>query len=216
MLNRHKWHLTSHGYVGRTDPGGDRIYLHREVNRTPSGMQTDHIDGNRLRNTRENLRSGNDSQNGANQRKRSNTTSSRFKGVCFIASRGKRDTNRWVAYVTLNQKRHHLGHFVSEMDAALAYNIKAKELFGEFAKLNDLPLDFLRERAEPKKFQFRASKYKGVSYNKSLKYWTARIVRDGTLAHHSYHKTEELAAQAYQSALTTVGENHATASAVAL
>lgn len=197
MLNRFKWHLSSHGYVCRSDASGSRIYMHREVNRTPAGMQTDHKDGNRLCNTRDNLRTGTDSQNGANQRKRSNRTSSEFKGVCFIPARGKQNTDRWVAYVTHQRQRHHLGHFISEMDAALAYNLKARELFGEFARMNELPLDFLREVPEPRRCRCRASQYLGVSYNKALKYWTAKLVKDGELVLSSYHKTELEAAQAW-------------------
>ena len=36
----------------------------------------------------------------------------------------------------LNQKRIHIGYFTNEIDAAIAYNKKAIELFGEFACLN--------------------------------------------------------------------------------
>ena len=38
----------------------------------------------------------------------------------------------------IDGKRKHLGYFSTEIEAAEAYNIKAVEIFGPFAKLNDL------------------------------------------------------------------------------
>ena len=40
---------------------------------------------------------------------------------------------------TQGGKRKHLGWFKIEADAARAYNAKARELFGEFAYLNEIP-----------------------------------------------------------------------------
>jgi hypothetical protein len=56
---------------------------------------------------------------------------SRFKGVTWR----KRD-RIWVARVKLLGTRFYLGSFKREEDAAAAYDLKAKELFGEFARLN--------------------------------------------------------------------------------
>jgi hypothetical protein len=65
-----------------------------------------------------------------NQRKRSNTTS-HFRGVSFY----KRD-KKFVAGITANDKTVYLGSFISEVDAAEAYDDAAKKHYGEFAVLN--------------------------------------------------------------------------------
>jgi hypothetical protein len=45
-------------------------------------------------------------------------------------------TNKWCAQINMNKKRIGLGCFVSEVEAAMVYNQKSKELLGEFAVLN--------------------------------------------------------------------------------
>lgn len=69
-------------------------------------------------------------QNNMNKRSRKNT-SSKYKGVSWMPKKGK-----WRAYITVNGKFHSLGSFLSEEDAAKAYNEAAKEMFGEYANLN--------------------------------------------------------------------------------
>lgn len=90
----------------------------------------DHIDGNGLNNRRSNLRFANSSQNQANKSKQKTPSSSQFKGVC------KTPSGKWRAEVTCNKVVYRLGLFQTEMEAALAYDAKAKELFGEYAKTN--------------------------------------------------------------------------------
>jgi hypothetical protein len=61
----------------------------------------------------------------------SKITSSIYKGVTFV----QRD-NRWNAYTRYQNKRLHIGYFTNEEDAAIAYNKKLIELFGDKAELN--------------------------------------------------------------------------------
>jgi len=97
--------------------------------------QVDHIDRNKLNNHISNLRWATQGENQAN---RSNVTRN-YKGI-FRKNRCKR--KRWIAQIRLNRKAYYLGTFKSEIEAALAYNKKAKEFFGEFAFINDIKEDF--------------------------------------------------------------------------
>lgn len=95
----------------------------------PNAGEVDHINGDALDNRRENLRFCKHAENGRNLKKWRSVTSSRYKGV---SKRGL----RWRAYIVLQGKQKHLGCFIHELDAAKAYDTKAKELFGKFARLN--------------------------------------------------------------------------------
>ena len=82
-----------------------------------------------------NLREASTSENNMNSNKRKTyskkSCSSIYKGVYYWKKR-----NKFQAYVDKDHKRTSLGLFTNEIDAAKAYNKKAKELFGEYAKLN--------------------------------------------------------------------------------
>jgi hypothetical protein len=56
---------------------------------------------------------------------------SSFKGVSFHAQ-----FRKWRVIITKNKKNHHLGFFKSQVRAAMAYDDRAKELFGQFAHPN--------------------------------------------------------------------------------
>ena len=94
--------------------------------------QLDHIDRNKLNNKIENLREATQSQNMMN-RKSFKNTSSQYKGVTW-----DRKNQKWLSQIKINKKLIHLGRFKFETDAAKAYNIKSIELFGEYAKLNEV------------------------------------------------------------------------------
>ena len=57
-----------------------------------------------------------------------------YKGVYF-----NKKANKWMSYIRYNNKLINLGLFVNPIDAAIAYNNKALELFGEYARLNIIP-----------------------------------------------------------------------------
>lgn len=130
MLMQWKWCYNT-GYAVRTDYSSGkpkRIYMHRLIMETPSGMETDHINSNRLDNRRSNLRVCTHQQNCMNVLP---VGASKYKGVTW--HKGDR---KWQSSIFVDGKLKYLGSFKSEEDAALAYNFAALEAFGEFAKQN--------------------------------------------------------------------------------
>lgn len=95
--------------------------------------QIDHI--NQIKNDNRwcNLRECTNAQNKANV-KAPVTNSSGYKGV----SRYKKRNNQWVVKIKYKQIQIHVGMFNCIHKAAMAYNKKALELFGEFAFLNKI------------------------------------------------------------------------------
>ena len=131
ILSKWRWRaVDSRGirYAARTGKKKN-IFMHRFLMKTKGVMHTDHINGNSLDNRRKNLRVCSASQNQANSL--SKTGTSKYKGVSFY-----KKLKRWVAEIKLNYKTIYIGSFKDEDDAAAAYNKKAKELFGHFARLN--------------------------------------------------------------------------------
>lgn len=93
------------------------------------GFLVDHINGNTLDNRRSNLRFATKSQNSINSTKSSGV--SNYKGVWF-----RQRKKPWVAEINKDGIKYYLGSYSNEVEAALAYNKKAVELFGEFAVEN--------------------------------------------------------------------------------
>lgn len=91
----------------------------------------DHKDGNGHNNNMSNLRWATQSDNMANRKKRSDKTTSKYKGVSFV-----KQMNKWKAQVWKNGVQTVVGMFDDEIDAGKAYDETAKKLFGEFAKCN--------------------------------------------------------------------------------
>lgn len=106
--------------------------MHRQIMNSPTGLEVDHRDRDRLNNQRSNLRLATRSQNATNKSIQSNNTSG-YRGVYWL----KRD-KKWLARVGINGKFINAGLFKDKRQAALAYNKKAIELFGEFAVPNEL------------------------------------------------------------------------------
>jgi hypothetical protein len=112
-------------YAKRTDIDE---YMQRSILNPPDGMEVDHL-GNTLDNRRSQLRVVNKSQNQMNRY--SNTGSSIYKGVYKI-----KGVEKYAARVDASGRKHHLGRFDNEIEAAKAYDAAARVYQGSQARLN--------------------------------------------------------------------------------
>lgn len=112
------------------------------------GNVVDHRDSNGLNNQKNNLRVCTHEENMHNRRSQRNS-SSNFKGVSkfILKAKGRPrpgrtqvtySYTRFQAQITHHGKVYRLGSFKTEIEAAIAYNTKAKELHKEFAYLNKI------------------------------------------------------------------------------
>lgn len=131
--NAHTWYAVTTW----VKPCGKRttMMMHRLVMSAGPGTRIDHVNGNGLDNRRSNLRFCTHMQNIQNIGPRPKTAAihSRFKGVRF-ESRSKR--NPWLASIKANRVTFDLGCYPTEEAAAKAYDMAARKLHGEFARLN--------------------------------------------------------------------------------
>jgi len=135
MLNQYKWHLDPFNYALTDfyiDNKKTTKYMHLFIINSSEGFEIDHIDNDGLNNRKGNLRIVTHQQNMMNKRKIKLKTS-KYKGVHLHTQ-----NNKWQATIMLNRKSIYIGLFESEIDAAKAYNKAAKELFGEYANLNEV------------------------------------------------------------------------------
>lgn len=131
LIAQYTWCAQQHhgNWYAMTATTGVKIKMHRLIMAAPPKLLVDHVDGDGLNNRRSNLRFSTLSQNQWNTRRSSGL--SRFKGVTKA-----KGCKSWIAAITVNGKRIHLGSFIDEADAARAYDEAALEYFGEFACTN--------------------------------------------------------------------------------
>ena len=106
--------------------------MHEDILPFREGFIRDHKDGNGLNNQKSNLRYCSYSQNALNSIVPRNEVG--FRGVSF----DPKCKLPYYARIVSNGKRYSLGRFSTAIEAAKAWNLKALELFGEFARLNSL------------------------------------------------------------------------------
>ncbi len=109
--------------------GSKMKYLHRLLLDATGDQEVDHIDGNTLDNRRCNLRICTTAQNNSNRSKNSNSIHSQYKGVT-------KASGKWKVTVGSHSKNKQVWLFKSEIEAARAYDLKALEIYGDFARLN--------------------------------------------------------------------------------
>ena len=144
LINKHKWSLTGDKKYATRGFGRknkvNHILMHRLIINCPKGLEVDHINHNGLDNRRENLRIVTRSQNFMN-REKFVKSSSVFKGVSLYKTNPKWVTNnKWRVCIQKDKKFISIGYFNTEVQAAMAYDLNAVALFGEYAKTNFNPV----------------------------------------------------------------------------
>ena len=111
---------------------------------------------------------------------------SRFTGVTWHKSSGK-----WQAQIGHEGKKHSIGHFEDEIEAAKAWDVKARSLRGA-ATTTNFNLD--GSACGKKK---TSSHFTGVGWDKRGGKWQARIKHEGKMHHIGTFEDEVEAAKAW-------------------
>lgn len=127
-LDMYKWHLSAYKYAV-TKIGTKHIRMHRLVMKPSEGMQIDHINLNSIDNRSVNLRQCSHAENMRNVKMRKHNSTG-YKGVQI-------HHNKFRAVVRFNNKNYHIGLYATALEASKAYDKRAAELHGEFARLNN-------------------------------------------------------------------------------
>ena len=126
-LSKWKWSYSSSGYAVRQNKG-KLVSMHRQIIKPKKRLVVDHINGDKLDNTRKNLRICTVSQNchNSNVHKDSRTG---LKGVTFE----KQQVNKpWRARIMVRGEKTDLGLFKTKQGAHKAYLSAAQDKQGEF------------------------------------------------------------------------------------
>lgn len=176
--------------------------LHRYLLGAPQGVMVDHRNGDKLDNRRDNLRLCTNSQNQANRQ--TVCGKSKFKGVVWQLRRN--GDGFWKAGITVGGEHLYLGCFLTDLEAARAYNEAAVSHFGEFAWVNDLtqPASDLISSQRRQISRATPSGFKGVTFDKSRGKWMAQLVWKGVIHLKSRFPTAEAAAKAYDTVAKSV------------
>ncbi|MCH9739501.1 MAG: HNH endonuclease [Epsilonproteobacteria bacterium] len=130
--SKHKWKVDIQGYVKRNTWDGKNkkynvVILSRKIMNAPDDKEVDHINLNTFDNRRENLRLCTHKENCFNREKHSGKN--KYRGVYLLK---RKSGDRWIVKVG----KEYLGIFFDIKKAVLAYNKKAVEKYGVFARIN--------------------------------------------------------------------------------
>lgn len=127
FIDKSCW-LSSAGYPTYKHKNS-RVYIHRVVAGAKKGQYVDHINGDILDATRENLQIISQAAN--LQKGQHKTGSSGYRGV--VAFRG-----RWRASCSVDNSFKYLGVYDTPQEAAAAYNTYVRNRFGASAYVNKI------------------------------------------------------------------------------
>jgi hypothetical protein len=128
LIKNYSWQTNSENYV-QTTINNKSVKLHRFLMNPKENEYVDHINHNTLDNRKENLRVCTNEENCRNKRTYKNNTSG-VKGVTWM-----KKNQVWIARITYNKKRIHLGCFSTLEEAKKSRQEAEIKYFGEFRYL---------------------------------------------------------------------------------
>lgn len=200
-VSEFKWRLTPDGYaIGGPD---NRTLMHRFIMQPAEKMVVDHINGFRADNRRSNLRICSFKENTLNKRVKRSQKTSKYKGVCWESGR-----SAWRAGIQRDGQQINIGRFGNELHAAMAYDIVAEYIHGQYAKTNKSlgilsgpslsPIEVFERQLLCSK---KSSLFTGVSpytHRDGTRVWQARIMINRKSTFLGLFDTEKDAAKAYR------------------
>lgn len=130
-LKKYNWYISHSAqtwYAVSNSKGSEKktILMHRLIMDCPENKVVDHINHNGLDNRKSNLRLATHKENCRNKIKNLNSKSN-YKGVTW-----EKYTNSWATRIDAKT----IGRFKNEIHAAMAWDIWARDLQGQYAYLN--------------------------------------------------------------------------------
>ena len=137
-LSQHTWYKNNKGYaytfILQSDGKRKGVLMHRMLMQPEKGLDVHHINHDPLDNRRENLMICTHKENLQTlqkpNRKNQAPDASKYKGVHHHKN------GKFKVTIRSKGKQYHLGYFADEIEAAKAYDAKAREYHGSFAVLN--------------------------------------------------------------------------------
>lgn len=133
-LTKFSWE-NNNGYC-YTLINGKNVSMSRYIMNAKKGEIVDHINGNSMINTDDNLRICTSSQNRCNTSISTRNTSG--EKCVFLDKK----SNKWKVSIVINKKSFHFGKFTEKEDAIAASRQAIKKIHGEFARLEEPEIDF--------------------------------------------------------------------------
>ena len=176
------WSVTEKLYViGQTS--GKHWTMHRYVFGADDSVEVvDHKNRNKLDNRLCNLRAATYAENNQNREMSSENATSTYKGVT-LDQREKLGDLQWTARISFEYKTVYIGIYATQEEAAVAYNIKARELYGDHAYVNqvdneaDLLPSVMQSLTFFKKKSGCSCTYRGVCMKQGL--YCVRVKQNG-------------------------------------
>ena len=136
LVAGHTWHAkpvlrARGGFYATRKVGNQTVYMHRIILGATKGQLVDHVDGDGLNNVRSNLRLTNASGNMASRGRLRNKT-----GLRGVEKRNRPNSNSFRALASAGDLNWRGPYRQSAIEAAIDYDRKAVELWGEFARPN--------------------------------------------------------------------------------